>query len=334
MTQLLTIAGGVMSVYILLALTTSHVCEWISALVNKRGHLLEQAIVVLLGGIQRDPARDATTKELVDHLYDHPLMGNLGASAARLPSYIPARTFSISLVAALRGYAAALAAKTATAAAPVPAPPAFSAPDVLLDDLKARITGLPDGTLKATLVTVLQGTRNHYDAALASIDDWFDAQMDRVSGAYRRWSGVVQAVVGLSIVVALNSDTLNLITQLHGIANAPVLMDAAKSANGPALIDAVRASNGHSTGQLLTGLSDAGVTVGWSALPQNAGQWLMKVAGLAITWLAVLMGAPFWFDLLKQVVPVRMSGRKPVATDDEASGDVQAKHVEPAATGS
>ena len=154
--------------------------------------------------------------------------------------------------------------------------------------------------------------------------------MDRAAGAYKRWTGVVQAVVGLIIVLALNSDTLNLITQLHGVANAPVLMDAAKSANGPALIDAVHASNGRSTGQLLTGLSDAGVTVGWSALPQNAGQWLMKLAGLAITWLAVLMGAPFWFDLLKQVVPVRMAGAKPVTTDDEASSDKQAKHVDPA----
>jgi hypothetical protein len=327
MTQLLTIAGGVMSVYILLALVTSHVCEWISAFTNQRGHLLERAIVVLLGGVQRDPTRDAATKALVDHLYDHPLMGNLGATTTRLPSYIPARTFSISLVASLRDYAAALAAKPGSAVTPVPLPGAFSSPDVLLDDLKSRITTLPDGRLRDTLVTVLQGTKNDYHAALASIDGWFDAQMDRVSGAYKRWSGIVQAIVGLIIVLALNSDTLNLITQLHGVANAPVLMDAAKSANGQALIDAVQSSNGRSTTQLLTGISDAGVTVGWSTVPQNVGQWLMKLAGLAITWFAVLMGAPFWFDLLKQIVPVRMAGAKPVATEVEASADKQAKLV-------
>jgi hypothetical protein len=335
MTQLLTVAGGVMSVYILLALITSHVCEWISAFTNQRGHLLERSIVVLLGGAPRNPERAAATKELVDHLYDHPLMGNLGASKERLPSYIPARTFSVSLVAALRDYTSALTAAPATAATPAsaatPALPPFSPPDVLLDDLKARIATLPDCALRTTLVTVLQSTKNDYDAALASIDGWFDAQMDRVAGAYKRWSGLVQAVIALIVVAALNSDTLNLITQLHGVANAPVLMDAAKSANGTALIDAVRASNGHSTAQLLTGLSDAGVTVGWSVFPVGAGQWLMKLAGLAITWLAVLMGAPFWFDLLKQVVPVRMSGTKPVATGDEASADKQAKRVAPAA---
>ncbi|MDP9106925.1 MAG: hypothetical protein M3N49_13465 [Candidatus Eremiobacteraeota bacterium] len=330
MTQLITIAGGVASVYILLALITSHVCEWISAFTNQRGHVLEQAIVVLLGGVRRDPARDAATKELVDHLYDSPLMGNTGTSPSRLPSYIPARTFTISLVASLGDYAAAVAAASGKGAGPMPMPAAFSTPDVLLGDLKARVTGLPDGRLKNALVTVLEGTSTDYDAALAAIDTWFDAQMDRAAGAYKRWSSAVQAVVGLIIVLALNTDTLNLITQLHGLGNAPVLMDAAKSANGQALIDAVQSSNGRSTSQLLTGLSDAGVTVGWSMAPPTAGQWLMKLAGLAITWIAVLMGAPFWFDLLKQVVPVRMSGAKPVTTDDEASTDRQAKHVAPA----
>ncbi len=234
MTQLLTIAGGVMSVYILLALITSHVCEWVSAFTNQRGHLLERAIVALVGGVQRDPTRAAASKALVDHLYEHPLMGNLGATKARLPSYIPARTFSISLVAALRDYTAALASSAAAETAAKALPP-FSTPDVLLDDLKARIVALPDDSLKTTLVTVLQGTKNDYDAALAAIDGWFDAQMDRVSGAYKRWSGIVQAIIALIVVAALNSDTLNLITQLHGVANAPVLMDAAEVRERPGL---------------------------------------------------------------------------------------------------
>jgi hypothetical protein len=309
-----------MSVYILLALITSHVCEWISAFTNQRGHLLERAIVVLLGGIHRDPKRDDATKELVDHLYDHPLMGNLGATKTRLPSYIPARTFSISLISSLRGYTAALDAKPGAPAAPVPMPPPFSEPDVLLTDLKARVTGMPDGILKSTLVTVLQGTKNDYDSALKAIDHWFDAQMDRVGGAYKRWTGIVQAIVGLLVVVALNSDTLSLIGQLHGAANATALIASTKTATGD------------TAGQLVNALSGAGVTIGWGTLP-NGGEWLLKIAGLALTWFAVLMGAPFWFDLLKQIVPVRMAGAKPVASSDEASDDKQAKHVAPAPSG-
>ena len=320
MTQLLTIAAGVMSVYILLALITSHVCEWISAFTNQRGRLLERGIVVLLGGVERDAKRDAATKELVDHLYDHPLMGNLGASETRLPSYMPARTFSISLVWALRDYTAAIAAAPGVPVSPAPMPPAFSTPDVLLDDLKARIVGLPEGRLKSTLETVLQGTKNDYDSALNAIDLWFDAQMDRVSGAYKRWSGIVQAIVALIVVAVLNSDTFTLLSELHVAANAT------------AAINAAQASNGQDIGQLMSGLSSAGVTVGWSTLPHDGAQWLLKLGGLLITWFAVLMGAPFWFDVLKQIVPVRMAGAKPVATSDEANGDKQAKRFSPTGT--
>ena len=322
MTQLLTIAGGVMSVYILLALITSHVCEWISAFTNQRGHLLERGIVVLLGGLHRDAKRDAPTKELVDHLYDHPLIGNLGASKMRLPSYIPARSFSISLIASLRDYTAALPASPGAPASTVPMPPAFSTPDVLLDDLKTRIVGLPDGQLKTTLVTVLQGTKNDYDSALKAIDGWFDSQMDRVSGAYKRWSGVVQAIVALIVVVVLNSDSFSIVSELRVVANAS------------AAINAATAANGQDVGQLVNGLSSAGVTIGWSTLPHDAGQWLLKLGGLLITWFAVLMGAPFWFDVLKQIVPVRMAGAKPVPTSDETNGDKQAKRVSPAVTSS
>ncbi len=320
MTQLMTIAGGVISVYILLALITSHVCEWISAFTNQRGHLLERAIVVLLGGIRRDAARGDATKELVDRLYDHPLMGNLGANN-RLPSYIPARTFSLSLIAALREYTVAMP-QGGTPVAPAPMPPAFSAPDVLLDDLKARVTGLPDGKLKSTLITVLQGSKNDYDSALSAIDTWFDAQMDRVAGAYKRWAGIVQAIVAAIIVAALNGDTFTILSQLHDSAVATAVTNTANAA--------ANATNGQNIGQLATGLSSSGVSVGWPTLPPDVAAWLTKIAGLLITWFAVLMGAPFWFDLLKQVVPVRMAGMKPVGTDDEASGDKQAKHVAPA----
>ena len=318
MTQLMTITGGMISVYILLALITSHVCEWISAFTNQRGHLLERAIVVLLGGIHRDAARDEATKELVDHLYDHPLVGNLGANA-RLPSYMPARTFSLSLVAALREYTAAMP-QGGTPVAPAPMPPAFSTPDVLLDDLKARVVGLPAGKLRSTLITVLQGARDDYDSALSAIDTWFDAQMDRVAGAYKRWAGIVQAIVAVVIVAALNCDTFTILSQLRDAAVATAVTNAANAA---------AAGNGQNVSQIATGLSNSGVSVGWPTLPPDGGAWLMKIAGLMITWFAVLMGAPFWFDLLKQIVPVRMAGIKPVGTDDEASGDKQAKHVAP-----
>jgi hypothetical protein len=36
--------------------------------------------------------------------------------------------------------------------------------------------------------------------------------------------------------------------------------------------------------------------------------WLIKLFGLLVTGLAAAQGAPFWFDILKNVVNVRAAG--------------------------
>lgn len=42
-----------------------------------------------------------------------------------------------------------------------------------------------------------------------------------------------------------------------------------------------------------------------------------KIIGLAATVLAIMMGAPFWFDVLNKVSNLRSSGPKPVKTEDK-----------------
>ena len=40
------------------------------------------------------------------------------------------------------------------------------------------------------------------------------------------------------------------------------------------------------------------------------GGWAKKLVGLLITALAISLGAPFWFDLLKKLVNIRNTGKK------------------------
>ncbi|MEY4752650.1 MAG: hypothetical protein RJA44_325, partial [Pseudomonadota bacterium] len=42
--------------------------------------------------------------------------------------------------------------------------------------------------------------------------------------------------------------------------------------------------------------------------------WLLALAGWLITALAALLGAPFWFDLLSRLIPLRGSGNRPAAS--------------------
>jgi hypothetical protein len=55
--------------------------------------------------------------------------------------------------------------------------------------------------------------------------------------------------------------------------------------------------------------------LGWSKLPDlTVLSVLAKIFGLALTAVAVSLGAPFWFDLLSMFMRVRGSGAKPKKT--------------------
>jgi hypothetical protein len=43
-------------------------------------------------------------------------------------------------------------------------------------------------------------------------------------------------------------------------------------------------------------------------LPQNPSDWISKIIGLLLTGVAVSLGAPFWFDVLKRFTTIRSSG--------------------------
>jgi hypothetical protein len=39
--------------------------------------------------------------------------------------------------------------------------------------------------------------------------------------------------------------------------------------------------------------------------------WLLKLAGLLVSIIAISMGAPVWFDILGRIVNVRLTGDPP-----------------------
>ena len=147
---------------------------------------------------------------------------------------------------------------------------------------------------------ILEGADKSYDAALAAVDGWFNTQMDRVSGVYRRWITLVQAGIALVVVVLANADTIAIIRQLSKDAT----VSQALSALGE------RATANQSVSEQMNLLVSTGLQLGWTAFP-SSGEWALKVCGLGLTFAAVMLGAPFWFDLLKQIVPVRTEGVKP-----------------------
>jgi hypothetical protein len=66
-------------------------------------------------------------------------------------------------------------------------------------------------------------------------------------------------------------------------------------------------------------LESSGLPLGWSKnelRDPGSGKYswkliLSKITGLLATVLAVMMGAPFWFDVLNKISNMRSAGKKP-----------------------
>jgi hypothetical protein len=318
-----TIAIAIIGVYIVFALITSHITEAIGSVLQKRGAALYDGIVSLIGdgfavakagGLDDKTARAQADKyedALVKRMYDHPLITNL-SDGKRKPSYIPTRAFTLSFLDEFRklfvtdahGIVQALPDITAT-------------PDVLLEDFVQRIKALPDGKLRQTLTTLLQTTDQEYNRVLLSIDALFDSSMQRISGMYKRWAAIVVAVVAAILVVLFNVDTLMIITQMAN--------DQAKAQALAAAAQQLKSTTDISTDiSTLLGYVPT-LNLGWTSVSGwTTGTWAAKIAGLFISWFAVMLGAPFWFDVLQRLVPVRMTGDKPAtASVQPADRDVR-----------
>jgi len=333
-TQMLAVAGGLVCVYIIFALIVAHVVELIAAFFNTRGGTLYAGILEMLSAKRTTgfasvlgivgrfvpsllsrtagPADSSLGKQLADAIYNHPMVGNLGLK--RKPSYIAARTFTTSLVDGLRD--------VQPLAAGVPKLDATG--DDLLKDLRERITTLraahPDDPLARSLALIVEQAQNRYESVLKAIDNWYDAQMQRVTGTFKRYATIWQILIAAAVVYYFNVDTFVVVKQLNASTS---LSSIATSTRGLEQIKDPEVA------KLLAPLKDA-VTVGWTTddpagcpakLPWHC--WAKHLPGFLITWFAVMLGAPFWFDILKQLVPVRMSGTKPDPAA-AARGDKQA----------
>ncbi|MEO6913507.1 MAG: hypothetical protein ABI182_05745 [Candidatus Baltobacteraceae bacterium] len=307
------VAAALIGVYIVFALITSHITEAIGSLLNQRGSMLYKGIVELVGdssaiaraaGLSDAQAREQANpyhESLVEEIYRHPLVSNLSGRTGRKPTYIPARTFTLSFLDEFRKMFV-----TDANGAMLALPDLLATPDVLFTDTIQRIQGLPDGPLKQTLTTVVQAGDQRYDALIVGIDALFDAAMQRISGWYKRWSAVIVAIAGGVLVVIFNVDTLAIVKELaHNQAQTQALSQAAQ-----------QLTSNMSLAQLLDQIPQ--MSFNWVFPP--AGGWWMKIAGLLISWFAVMLGAPFWFDLLQRLVPVRLSGDKPAVTSIQPSG--------------
>jgi hypothetical protein len=254
-------------------------------------------------------------------LFDHPLIKSLqsrriGSQQLRNPQYISSKTFARALVDTLLSNAVDPAKQQ-------------SASDSVLVRLESAVKRLPQGPLTRSLQTFITQADGNLERFETSLEDWYDDQMARISGWYKRWSRVILGVVGLAVTLLINIDAIQVSHALY--IDAPLRQAVATAANAGTLCQSQpsAAEREKCARQELATLKVSGLPFGyptgckpisqhpakcWAWSPDPTLHWWdfpLKMLGWIVTAFAVSFGAPFWFDALSKLGSLRNAGDKP-----------------------
>jgi hypothetical protein len=306
--QVLEAAIGLFLMFFIVALGASSIVEIISRLFSKRATDLENAIAGMLAGTTADATdvQKALASFKGTSIYDA-AQAAAGTSLFRKkwkrPSYISAKAFADAVTE--------------------------------MTDLDASI--LPAGVRKR-VQAIAREASNDVRSIKAGLEGWFDENMSRVEGAYKRWVTMLLFVIGSMIAIAGNASTFHVADRLwHDPVTRQVVSDAANKV----VADGEGATQLESVADTTDKLEELGVPVGWDESSRavwrphavwRIWEWgwaqLGFVAGWLLTGILVTLGAPFWFDLLTKVVSLRNNGPKPPTAQQDPTSATR-KEAEP-----
>ncbi|MEP6630586.1 MAG: hypothetical protein ABJA89_08950 [Lapillicoccus sp.] len=270
--QALDTALGLVLLLFVLATAASALLELANRVGRKRARNLETTLGHLLGGT-----------------------GGGGAPAA-------------SAIAALRRtsvYAAATAASDGR-------PPAYLSAKSFADatlELASTVGRSTDETLppelRDRLDLLLQESGNDPLELRAGLERWFDEAMGRLSDAYRKQAVSMLGLIGFALAVATNASVPDVAARLWNasVTRAAVVAAAQNAAQGKSAETVAEVA--HTTDRL----AELAVPLGWvGGAPTGVGWWAGHLLGWGLTAVLVMVGAPFWFELLGRLVTFRVGG--------------------------
>lgn len=158
------------------------------------------------------------------------------------------------------------------------------------------------------------------------LGSWFDSSMERVTGTMKKkYTRPTTLIAATFIVILLNVDTIKITSYLYDHKE-----EAKQFADRAALtaqniqknnIDTATANSIKASIDTLRSSVPKGMPIGWDEVEKK--DYINTVRHRAVGWLAtiiaVMLGAPFWFDLLNKIANIRGTGSKPPPTSDSAN---------------
>ena len=307
MLAILSIIIGIVFVLLLFSMLTSAVVEVYHAANSTRGKHLRNTLEIMLG------------KDVCDKFYEHSYFRQLSSaskpkSTLKLPIWLEKGTFSSLLADVLS-----------------PRNCNLSVPE--------RINLVENSDLRKVLDFLWRQSGGDVVEFQKKVEAWFDDVMARAKdwfADHTKWRlfffGTVLAAVlnadtiqiykSLSANAALRDEIVNAAEKFSNSADTALIRDVnappRDSASARANVDVIKA-NYIETIQSPLGL-------GWGqSKPTNWWEWLSKIVGWLLTGVAVTMGAPFWFEMLRKLLALKGSSSgdsdKSIATSSSTGTD-------------
>ncbi|MCB9283935.1 MAG: hypothetical protein H6563_07680 [Lewinellaceae bacterium] len=282
---MLNVVVGLVLIFLLYSLFATTVLELLASLLAFRGKNLEKALRNML---------DTGDSSLFNAFGDNPLYSQLAGrfiGKTTPPSYLTSEKFRSILFAVL-------------------------AKEGEETDVDKWISGLPDSPVKSVLHQLWQDARSDGQEFKEKIELWFNDVMDRASGWYKRHVQRVLIFLGLIIAISFNVDSLQIYRQLSRDPDAAnkIALEAAKVVEGQEATEDPLALKKELYDLISENLEvlKSPLGIGWGNVPVanlTWQHWVFKVFGWLVTAMAISLGAPFWFDLLRKMVNIRSSGK-------------------------
>ena len=285
------VAGlGLMAIYLALSLICTGINEILAGIFKRRRRSLLTSLEFILA--------HNNSSSLVTDFRTHPLIQSLYGKNFQT-SYVPPKIFSSVLLDLLH--------------------PGDSHTITTLNDIRNTIDP-PKGstnpqissTLYQTLKLLTKESGNNIKQLKVKIEEWYNEAMVGTSGRYRTRTQAIVLLIAVTVTFAANADTfaiLNFFTQDSALRAALVAQtEKLKDATPDAAIPRFT----------LKDLENTGLHLGWETFPPPSNDFgFKKFMGLLITAIAISLGAPFWFDLLKKVANVRAGSLSPDEVEKE-----------------
>lgn len=266
----LEVAIGMTFCYGFVGLLVTTIQEALASAFRLRARTLLAAIKVMLN----DPGFTALARDLYCHALVNPRDDGTAPVETALhnkPSYISPKHFSMALVDIVQ-----------------------SVPNNW-EQLGKDIDAMGDPQLRTVLKSIYLRAGGNMETFQSYLANWFDNAMERVSGAYKRRSGMISLLLSLLIAITFNIDSIHLFSTLW---------------QHPTLAAQLNAPVGTIDGRALDALRT--LPVGWTRFPpQLDTSLLVQAAGWLLTAASSMFGAPFWFDLFQRLINMRGTGGKP-----------------------